>query len=546
MNTIRHLENQLTQINKVNVSELKTLHCKIATEYSLLLNHQKTLEHYLLALQYANSEPNSVEKNTIFYNISAQFTNLNKLAEGERYARIAVENLNQLDTNTRESALRLGSCYSLLGSIYNGGNNYDESINNLTKAEIKFNQHGFDSLLADVFINRGCIKMDAQLFKEAKVDFLNALKIYKNKNNHEGIATTYINLCSLLFNAYDSGIKKNKNDLYSCLAYLDSATIHTREFPESMHRLNCYNYKNIIYETLGKVDSANKYKLNFYELNEIINNKELTAKIGRIEQDFNVKLKDSEIERLKNQNTILKNEQRIKTQMHIFVIVVVLLIALLALSFYQIKTLNLKRKSYEIQQKVSRAQMDPHFTFNAINSVQEYILLNEPDKAHLFLSKFSRVIRNFLNNNQKTSIDLKSELKFLNDYIELESERFRKRIHFTVKNLSNLQLNEIIILPSTLQPLLENAIWHGFSDEQENCIIELTILNNKKILQLMIKDNGQGSENYYGSAQSKGLRLIEERINLINHNRKGVFSIHKSIVGGTIVELQFPLNLKLG
>jgi tetratricopeptide (TPR) repeat protein len=541
--TINDLTAKLENKNLLSKLEEKTIIIKLASEHSLLLNHQKSLEYYLLALQEANSDSNSIEKNTIYFNIAAQFTNLSKTTEGLKYANLAIKHSNKLDTNNKQNIFLLGSCYSLLGSMYSQPSDYSSAINNLTKAEIKFKQASLDSLLADVYTNRGCIKMDSKRFASANEDFERALAIYKQNADKPGISTTYINLSSSVFNAFDAGLVPAMK-LNSSLLYLDSALFAMKDFPESLQRLNCYNYKSMIYEALNKPDSAIKYKLKYYELNEIINNKELANTITKMELSFNSKLKDNEIENLKYQNTIIKNEQRIKTQVLIFIVVCAVLLALLALALYRLKLLRLKRKTYEVDQKVSRAQMDPHFTFNAINSVQEYILLNDPEKAHFFLSKFAKVIRNFLNNNQKATIDLKSELNFLNDYLDLESERFRKPIHLNVENQTQLELEHLIILPGVLQPLCENAIWHGYTDDQASCNLVLTVANKDELLILKLEDNGQGSNDYSGSENSKALKLIQERLKLIHPKNNSAFKIERASKGGTIVTLLFPHQLK--
>ncbi len=221
------------------------------------------------------------------------------------------------------------------------------------------------------------------------------------------------------------------------------------------------------------------------------------------------------------------------------------------------KEANLKQKIAETEMKALRAQMNPHFIFNSLNSIREMILNNENKEASHFLSKFAHLIRITLNQSGQSFISLRNTIDYLQRYVEMEQVR---NAEFTCRILADdeLDLDETELPPMLIQPFVENAIWHGVTSKEKN--INITIDFKKEINQLacIISDNGiginqslknknEGNELHH----SVGIENIHNRLRLLNekHALKSSLTIQdKSTLGradekGTIVTIRIPLEI---
>ncbi|MGL5888248.1 MAG: histidine kinase, partial [Bacteroidia bacterium] len=160
----------------------------------------------------------------------------------------------------------------------------------------------------------------------------------------------------------------------------------------------------------------------------------------------------------------------------------------------KIKTTELlNRRIVASEMSALRAQMNPHFVFNAINSIQHFILRDNATEAHRFLSKFSKLIRNVLDNSRQEIISLERETETIKLYLELEALRFSNSFSYQLIIAPEIVQQTTFIAPMLIQPFIENAIWHGLL-HKENGAGELTITIGRKndLLQIEIDDNGIG------------------------------------------------------
>ena len=158
------------------------------------------------------------------------------------------------------------------------------------------------------------------------------------------------------------------------------------------------------------------------------------------------------------------------------------LIVLLSSLIYTVylKRINYIQKQAENQNRLVetkmealQSQMNPHFVFNAINSIQFYIIKKNTDDAMMFLGEFSKIIRNTLNNSSKLKISLKEEIEFLNSYIILENMRFDNRVFFEIQVDTSIDVSKIQVPPMLLQPFIENAINHGLRYKHQKGLLSI-------------------------------------------------------------------------
>jgi len=211
------------------------------------------------------------------------------------------------------------------------------------------------------------------------------------------------------------------------------------------------------------------------------------------------------------------------------------------------------KKIAEFHLTAVRAQMNPHFLFNAISSIQHYILSNDVYKSYDYLAKFSLLIRNVLDNSQEEFILLSKEIDTLKLYIELEQIRFNEPFAFAINVEGDLSTDSTFIPTMLIQPYIENAIWHGLMPKQSNCSLELSFKKADHKLHVLIKDNGVGRNKKNKTAaekqhKSKGLDLTAQRLQALGVTTDRDFEVEITDLTdeagngtGTEVRLLIPL-----
>jgi sensor histidine kinase YesM len=218
--------------------------------------------------------------------------------------------------------------------------------------------------------------------------------------------------------------------------------------------------------------------------------------------------------------------------------------------------LNFEQQLAEIQMMALRAQMNPHFIFNCLNSIQLYTTSNDATKASDYLNRFSQLIRLVLENSRSEQVTLSNELEALRLYLEMEAMRFKDKLRFYIDVDTGLDTDLIEIPPLLLQPYVENAIWHGLMHKPEGGLVQVKVEPiQEDCLRITITDDGIGrtraTELKSLSAtrhKSFGMKVTGERISLINrlyqtHTRVQVHDL-TDVSGnpaGTEVVLEIPI-----
>lgn len=227
---------------------------------------------------------------------------------------------------------------------------------------------------------------------------------------------------------------------------------------------------------------------------------------------------------------------------------------------YKRKMLEREKKDVELKKMLSelqmlRSQMNPHFIFNCLNSIELYTAQNNAEAAGHYLSRFSRLVRMVLDNSKNEWITLKAEFEMLKLYLELEQMRFKNKLQYKIIIEDHIDENYIEIPPMLIQPFVENAIWHGLMHKPDggNIVIKAVIDNN--LLSVIITDDGVGrtrAAELKGKAaiknKSYGMDITQQRVDIVNtiYHANVTVTIKDLFTGnepaGTQVILAMPLN----
>ncbi len=219
---------------------------------------------------------------------------------------------------------------------------------------------------------------------------------------------------------------------------------------------------------------------------------------------------------------------------------------------------DLTKKITELEQASLRAQMNPHFIFNCLNSIQHYILINDIEHTNKYITQFASLIRQTLDNSASINISIADEMKYLGSYLELEKMRFPSQFQYTISLPPEIQADYTFIPSMILQPFVENAVRHGIRHKKDGIgQIQINIRKTDDSMLFIIEDNGVGREEaakyktkQHIEYQSKGITLAQDRLEILNS-----FSLKKittlitdlknesGVATGTKIVISFPLSI---
>lgn len=207
-----------------------------------------------------------------------------------------------------------------------------------------------------------------------------------------------------------------------------------------------------------------------------------------------------------------------------------------------------EKRLYQTEMMALRSQINPHFIFNSLNTIRNFILQDDNANASKYLAKFAKLLREILNFSRSNVITLTQELETVRLYLELESARFERDFHYEINVPASLDTDAVPIPPLLLQPYVENAIWHGLrhSDNTEKRLT-ITLVEESNTLIISILDNGIGREKAARlKSQTKGslgTQITQERIELFNGNEESALRVETqdALPSGTEVILTYRL-----
>ncbi len=284
---------------------------------------------------------------------------------------------------------------------------------------------------------------------------------------------------------------------------------------------------------LGDYQSALDYHRQYTDARDSLSKQKTKTDLAEFEISYKTQQKEQQIVLLKKDNDIQSLELRnVRNSLYFYISISLLFIGMVAIIFYQrnwrnkIQTQKLKAK---LQTQVLRSQMNPHFIFNSLNSIENFIMQNEKRQASDYLNKFSRLIRSILESSNNEVVPIARDMEALRLYIDLEQLRFHNKFSYH-ENIDPQLLQGDYLVPSLLiQPYVENAIVHGIAHSHDEHL-QLTITATLKLDHIcyIIQDNGVGRENaaLYNSQnkpthKSVGLQITADRIALFNMEKQG-------------------------
>lgn len=317
-----------------------------------------------------------------------------------------------------------------------------------------------------------------------------------------------------------------KSDYKNAINYLEKSKKEAETKKDLVVQKDATRTLSQLYKTTGNYTKA----LETYKDYVAVVDKLYIQKEQEISQAIrfrkNINLKQNRITSLENERELsrskylLTQEQSKRQKIAIYALVGSMLL-LLVIAFLMYKYIRQQRFSnHLLALKSLRSQMNPHFIFNALNSVNSFIALSDERTANKYLTDFSKLMRVVLENSEQDFISLKKEIELLQLYTQLEHFRFQDKFSYTINVDKHVPVKDFKIPPMLLQPYIENAVWHGLRYKKEKGYLNVTISHKtENAIEISITDNGIGRK------QSKALKTKNQK----KHNSKGMDNIKKRV-----------------
>ncbi len=503
---------------------------QLASGYRALGNFEKAAFQYYESIRTFEEIGNSYAAAQMKLNL-ANFV----LGQDERNKALQLTREARIEFTIQEDNIMLSKALMLEGHILSLQKKYADALN-LFQKSLKIALEEDDIYgKAEVYNNLGLLYNDLNEYDSAIYYLHQSAEIDKQ------LGRTYFQAIS---EANLALVYMNKNKKEKSIDYINRSIAHGRETGELRDISEMMGYAAEIYYESGEYKKAYDYFLLSDQLKDTLLTETKMEKILEIQEKYETEKKAKQIAILKQERDASLAKSRLVDTVLYFSIGTLLLLIIIAYFYLRQRKAKENQRKVELEHKVLRAQMNPHFIFNSLNSIQRIFIEGDEDAANDYISDFGKLLRIIMENSGKNTVSIKDEIDTLKLYLDIEMIRLDGKIDYQFELDPNLDLLNNFIPPLVIQPFVENAIWHGILPKEDDVkgkvLIEIKRYSDT-LIQCSIIDNGIGISKSLSSKtntahKSKGMNLTQERLG-------NPVQISEVETGGTKVTLLIPLNL---
>lgn len=506
-----HYEKAIPQFEKAGQKiDVGKVFNNMAIIYRRTSKSELALENYLKAKKIYENVGYTKGIASIYLNVGGVYYFLFNYKEAERNFLMALSLFEDLDFGPRLAKVNMN-----LGALYMDQGQYDKAFGYLNQADVLSEEYDVNLRdRGDVILNLGEIAFYKKEYEKSLGYYSRSEQIRKDINDYWGLPKNYLfsAKCLTAMGRYDEALDMLNKSEEICVEY---------KLRDDLQK--CYSQKWIIFEKKKNFEQAFNFlkKQNF--ITDSLANENRSKRLEDLQLTHFLDLKEKELAikdlALSRKNILLLSLMGFMTLSTIFII------------FYLIfRSKSNKLKMLSLRQKVRLSQMSPHFMFNSLSAIQDFILENKNDEAFTYLSKLTGLIRGVLENSTQEYISVREELDILALYIELQKLRFGSDISYRFDIDSQLDLDEIRIPPMLAQPIIENALIHGDLRNNPDAEIKFRLLKNKetKSIDFSVEDNGVGilaTQNLNNKHRSLATQILKDRVRIYNYHSKNALSV---------------------
>jgi tetratricopeptide (TPR) repeat protein len=430
----------------------------------------------------------------------------------------------EIELNGGNNQYSIAGSYANIADCYIQLNQYDSAQQYLLKSiDIRFKLSDYSHIVFPL-INLGNVNLSLLDTNKAMENFIVASQIADSSGNLDQMIKTRVSIADIYMSKKEWG--KSLQYAKQLGALLDSIT-NKLDYGKEHIKLST------IFEKNRNTKEALKHLKAYTEIQDSLRERAVKSNILELQELYETEKKEAQIQLQQSQidltNADLAKEKQLRYSIGL---IFVLISGFAYFLFYRYKqrqklekeTERIKSKNniLELEQKLLLTQMNPHFIFNSLNSIKSFILKNESIKAADYLSDFAHLMRMILDSSRQPLISLDDERKILKYYLSLEQARLKGQFQFKfdIDDELELELDDLKIPPMLLQPFIENAVKHGFSDRSIKGLLEVEMrYKGEKSIVIKIRDNGVGRDSgssNFKTHKSHALDITNERVAAFN------------------------------
>lgn len=521
--------------SKDSSPRIASIHYNIGNVFKAKGEFVKATESYLASLKVAEETGSTKDAAIAQLGLGSLYLLQNKVSEALEFFLKTADAFEEVGDKRGIyiSANNIGSCYFKLDQ-------YDEAKTYFLKARKLAEEYRDRRGLGNILSNLSVIFRNEKKYDSAMNYSLQALEIRKSFQNKGEIIISYHNIAEI--NIYLGKYKEAER-------YLDEALTLTNEMESTKELKFNWNFRAMLDTARGNYKSAFSSLQNYHTYRSRLEEKEVKSDIEELQTKYDTEKKEAEIVSLSQQASIQALEIKQKNQAIIIGIIAFLFVLVAIYFIYKQKEFKRQQSHTELQQRFLRAQLNPHFISNALVAVQNFMLKSDGESASLYLTKFSKLMREILENSRKEFIPVEEEVSMLRNYMDIHKQRLGS-FEYSIELDNAIDPEEDKIPPMFIQPFVENAVEHGIGGMQNGGKIELRFKKEGEFITIAVNDNGKGlTPRSDSDHQSLSTTIIQERIDLFNKTLKNKIQLvidnlknEKGEVSGTKVELKVPFS----
>jgi tetratricopeptide (TPR) repeat protein/two-component sensor histidine kinase len=473
------------------------------------------------------------------------------------YYKQALE-LNQRSGNRQSMANVLGN----IATVYDNMEDSLNAIQSYQKALAISEEIGYAYGIASNTANIGIFYYYQSEYSLALPYLKSALALYEKLNDKNNQSLLLNILGDLHAEAPGkllaaSGINPANRDAVA-IGYYEKSLSIARNIKALKRQAYALESLSTIYEKQNNYKKAYEFYKQLTAINDTIAGNSTTGQITRLEMQNDFKRVQDSVKVVNDKDRALADaeikKQRIVKNSMMAGTGFLILAGIGGFVFYK-RNQDIKNKKNEaeltakvtdVEMKALRAQMNPHFIFNSLNSIADYIDKNQTKIAAEFTTKFARLMRMVLENSEHKQIPLEDDLKALELYMQLESFRLQNKFIYTIHVDDNIDKQNTLVPPLILQPFVENSIWHGIAKKEGPGSIKIFIKQEGQNINCIVEDDGVGMQDEVAGREktSLGMRITKARIDIINKLKNTNASMRiANKENGVRAEVELPLVL---
>jgi hypothetical protein len=371
--------------------------------------------------------------------------------------------------------------------------------------------------LGNIFQDEG--RLDSSIFY-----YKQSIKVSEELKSGLQVAKTTLNMAR----AYFTGRKYSK--ARSLLVPLEDTF---KKYEQAVNLEDLYYHIAMCDSALGNHESAMKYAWLNRDIALENLSKRTSGQLQELQVKFELRENEEENKRLLLRTEIQELELHRSRLVQLILAVLFVLLAVIFILLWQRHKFKTAGEAIRLEQRLLRSQMNPHFIFNSLQAIQNFISTHNDKQTLVYLDSFASLTRDVLESSRTEVISLQKELTLLKNYLQLQQLRFGDRFEYHIHIAPGLQPNSIFLPPMLSQPFIENAIEHGLSEIESGGRVDIHFAVKDEILFMDIIDNGSGFQQN-GKSQTEhnslAIEITRERIELLNkkNKRKSSFTIQKA------------------